>query len=50
MRDGVEGFLKIKYLEISLEAMVKILGKVFNSDNQLGFTNVFWSETMLEVR
>ena len=33
MGDGVEGFLKIKYLEISLEAMVKISGKVFNSDN-----------------
>ena len=33
MGDGVEGFLKIKYLEISLEAMVKISDKVFNSDN-----------------
>ena len=39
-----------KYLEICLEAMVKIPGKVFNSDNQRRLATMLWSEAMLVVR
>ena len=50
MWDSIKSFSKVKQDDIALLAMIKVSSKIFEGDEQLGFTRMRFAEAMLDIR
>ena len=48
--DSIKSFSKVHQDKIALLAMIKVSSKIFEGDEQLGFTRMRFEEVMLDIR
>ena len=50
MWDGIKGFREVQQNNVALLAMVQVSSKFFEGDEQMGFTLMVFTKTMLRIR